>query len=163
MSSQRCICTSTECCLHGILNSYNFFVINANERKFHRSFYAKFALLPLATLNWVNKTVQRFARWNLDSTQTSCVNKTHHFKCDWLRARWQRSRSSSPSRIKTFLFSMSSRPVLGPTQPPIQWVPRDLSPGVKRPGREADHSSLASAEVKKMWIYTFTPPYAFMA
>jgi hypothetical protein len=32
-----------------------------------------------------------------------------------------------------------------------------------RPGREADHSSPTSAEVKKMWIYTSTPPYAFMA
>jgi hypothetical protein len=28
---------------------------------------------------------------------------------------------------------------------------------------EADHSPPASAEVKKMWIYTSTPPYAFMA
>jgi hypothetical protein len=25
------------------------------------------------------------------------------------------------------------------------------------------HSPLASAEVKKMWIYASTPPYAFMA
>jgi hypothetical protein len=29
--------------------------------------------------------------------------------------------------------------------------------------READHSHPASAEVKKIWIYTSTPPYAFMA
>jgi hypothetical protein len=36
-------------------------------------------------------------------------------------------------------------------------------PGVKRPGREADHSPPTSAEVNKMWIYTSTPPYAFMA
>jgi hypothetical protein len=35
--------------------------------------------------------------------------------------------------------------------------------GVKRPGREAEHSPPTSAEVKKMWIYTSTPPYAFMA
>jgi hypothetical protein len=35
--------------------------------------------------------------------------------------------------------------------------------GVKRPGREADHSPPASAEVKKTWVYTFTPPYVFMA
>jgi hypothetical protein len=41
-----------------------------------------------------------------------------------------------------------SRPALGPTQPPIRWVPGDLSPGVKRPGREADHSPPSSAEVK---------------
>jgi hypothetical protein len=36
-------------------------------------------------------------------------------------------------------------------------------PGVKRPGREADHSPPTSAEVKKMWIYTSIPPYALMA
>jgi hypothetical protein len=36
-------------------------------------------------------------------------------------------------------------------------------PGVKRQGLEADHSPPTSAEVKKMWIYTSTPLYAFMA
>jgi hypothetical protein len=57
---------------------------------------------------------------------------------------------------------MSSRPVLKATQPPIQWVPSTLSSGVKRPGREADHSPPASVEVKKTWLYTSTPPYVFM-
>jgi hypothetical protein len=38
-----------------------------------------------------------------------------------------------------------------------------LSPGVKRPRREVDHSPPTSAEVKKMWIYTSTSTYAFMA
>jgi hypothetical protein len=33
----------------------------------------------------------------------------------------------------------SSRPTLGFPQPPIQWEQGALSPGVKRPGREADH------------------------
>jgi hypothetical protein len=36
-------------------------------------------------------------------------------------------------------------------------------PGVKRPGREADHLPPTSAEVKKTWIYTCAPPYAFKA
>jgi hypothetical protein len=36
-------------------------------------------------------------------------------------------------------------------------------PGVKPQGREADHSPPTSAEVKKMWIYTSTPLYVFMA
>jgi hypothetical protein len=39
----------------------------------------------------------------------------------------------------------------------VQWVPGILSPGVKRPGREVDHSPPTSAEVKKMWIYTSVP------
>jgi hypothetical protein len=41
--------------------------------------------------------------------------------------------------------------------------PGALFPGVKRPGREADHSPPASAEVKKIWIYTSIPPCPFMA
>jgi hypothetical protein len=75
----------------------------------------------------------------------------------------KRGQSSSPNRVKNFLFSTSSRPVLGPTQPPFQWVLRALSPWVKRPGHETDHSSPTSAEVKKIWIYTSTPSYVFMA
>jgi hypothetical protein len=54
------------------------------------------------------------------------------------------------------IFTTSSRPALGSTQPPIQWVP-----GMKLPGPEA--SPPASAEVKKMRIYTSTSSYAFMA
>jgi hypothetical protein len=37
-----------------------------------------------------------------------------------------------------------------------------LFPGVKWPEHEADHSPSASTEVKKIWIYTSTPAYAFM-
>jgi hypothetical protein len=59
-------------------------------------------------------------------------------------------------------FSTASRPALWPTQPPIQWVPGTLSPGVKRQGREADHSPPSSAEVKNDGA---TPPlpHVFMA
>jgi hypothetical protein len=70
-------------------------------------------------------------------------------------------RSSSPGRVKNFLFSTSSRPTLGSTQPPIQWVPGALSLEVKQSGLEAEHSPPTSAEVKKMRIYTSTPPYVF--
>jgi hypothetical protein len=38
-----------------------------------------------------------------------------------------------------------------------------LSSGVKRPGREADHSLLSTAEVKNARRYTSTPPYVRMA
>jgi hypothetical protein len=34
--------------------------------------------------------------------------------------------------------------------------------GIKRQGRETDYSPPVSAEVKIMWIYTSTSPYAFM-
>jgi hypothetical protein len=54
------------------------------------------------------------------------------------------------------IFS-TSRPVLRPTQRPTQW-----GLGVKRLGRETDHSPSLSVEVKNMLIYAFFPPYVFM-
>ena len=45
-------------------------------------------------------------------------------------------------------FPHLSRPALGPTQPPVQWVP-GLSRGKERPGRDADPSPPSSAVVKK--------------
>jgi hypothetical protein len=51
-----------------------------------------------------------------------------------------------------FLFTTASRPALGPTQSPIQWVPGALSLVIKRlPRREADNSPPSSAEVKE-WV-----------
>jgi hypothetical protein len=75
---------------------------------------------------------------------------------DWLGAGWLRDQSSIPGRGKIFLPSIRFRPILGPTQPPIQWVSETLSPRVKRPGREADHSPPTSAKIKNTWIYTST-------
>jgi hypothetical protein len=37
--------------------------------------------------------------------------------------------SSSPGRVNNFHLSISSRPALGSTQPPIKWVPGSLSRG----------------------------------
>jgi hypothetical protein len=56
-----------------------------------------------------------------------------------------------------FLFTTAFRMALGPTQSPIQWVPVALSLGVKRQGREDDHSSPSSVEVKNALSYTSTP------
>jgi hypothetical protein len=50
---------------------------------------------------------------------------------------------------RIFPLSSVSRPALGPTQPPVQWVPGVLSLGVKaQPGHDADHSPPSSAEVE---------------
>jgi hypothetical protein len=60
-----------------------------------------------------------------------------------------------------FLATAVSRPALAPPpQPLIQWAPGALSLGVKRQGREADHSPPFSAEVKNA-SYTSTPPIRF--
>jgi hypothetical protein len=64
----------------------------------------------------------------------------------------------SQNGLRNFLFTTSSRPALGPTQPPIQWALGALSLGVKWLECEADHSPLSGAEVKNAWSYTSTPP-----
>jgi hypothetical protein len=53
------------------------------------------------------------------------------------------------------------------SRPERLWGPPSLLStgylGLKRPGREADHSPPSSAEVKNAWGYTSTPQYVFMA
>jgi hypothetical protein len=42
-------------------------------------------------------------------------------------------------------------------------APYPMGTGGSFPGGKADHSTPAGAEVKKMWIHTSTPSYAFLA
>jgi hypothetical protein len=51
--------------------------------------------------------------------------------------------------LAIFLLDAMIKPILGPTQPPIQWLPRELSLPIKWPENEADHSPPSSAKVKE--------------
>jgi hypothetical protein len=54
-------------------------------------------------------------------------------------------------------FQHPSRPALGPTQLPVQWV-LGHSLGEKRPGRGVDHPPPSSAEVKeRVELYLYSP------
>jgi len=63
----------------------------------------------------------------------------------------------APRILDLLLLTTVSRMGLRPTQPPTQWV-RGAPLGIKRPGREDDHSPQSSAFVKNEWRYTSTPP-----
>jgi hypothetical protein len=66
--------------------------------------------------------------------------------------------------VESRIFSSPRRPNRSSSSPNLLFNRyRGPFPGVKRPGREADHSTPASAEVNKIWIYTSTSLYAFIA
>lgn len=52
-----------------------------------------------------------------------------------------------------FIFSKISRLTLGQIHPPIQWVPVILT----------GNSLPSITKAKNKWMYTFVPPYAFVA
>jgi len=77
--------------------------------------------------------------------------------CNWLdslgiESRWGRD------------FLHLSRPVLWPTQPPMQYIP-GLFRGVKRPGHGVDRPPSSSADAKeRVELYIYSPPlWAFVA
>jgi len=55
-----------------------------------------------------------------------------------------------------FFFTTASRPAMGFTQPPMQWILGVLSLGLKWLWNEDDCSPPSSAEVKNAWSYTST-------
>jgi hypothetical protein len=65
-------------------------------------------------------------------------------------------------REQFFLFSSPSTPALGPNPTSHKLGAGGSSAGIKRPGREADHSPSSSAEMKNTWSYTSIPPYVFI-
>jgi hypothetical protein len=103
--------------------------------------------LPRCSLFMVGK-VQKLhgARSELYGECSNWVPPIHFF-----HTKYRMNDRSFQSRqgLGTSFFTTVFRPALGPTQPPIQWVPGSPSLGVKRPGREGDHSSPSSAEVKE--------------
>jgi hypothetical protein len=58
-------------------------------------------------------------------------------------------------------FSRWSRPAVGPTQPPIQWIPGPF-PDVKRPGFDKEHTFPSTAEVKNVSSKWLLSLHSFM-
>jgi hypothetical protein len=93
---------------------------------------------------WFHKTIPSPWVNNLNSTW----RRIQIMKNDNLKVRWPGFDSRQRQDI-----SLLRRVQIGSraTQPHIQRVPGTLSPGLMRPGHEADHSPPFSVEVKNGW------------
>jgi hypothetical protein len=94
----------------------------------------------------------------LDFHPSTSVRRSSSVSSVWLRAGRPGERGSISGRgERIFNVASVSRPTLGPSQPPVQWVPGVLFPGAKaRLGRDADQSPPSSAECP-CWLRSTTP------
>jgi hypothetical protein len=111
----------------------------------------------LIRMNIMNTVTYKLLPTSCPPTVSNRPFQCMHLRCD---GRGVRVRGRAGSRI----FS-------SPRCPDRLWGPSSLLSnghlwlfprGVKRQGCEADHSPLIGAEVKKMWLYTSSPPDVFM-
>ena len=64
----------------------------------------------------------------------------------WLRVWANEDIRSIPGKGQRFFSFCIVQSPLGRTQPPMLWVPQALFPGIRQPGREADHSPPSNAK-----------------
>jgi hypothetical protein len=82
---------------------------------------------------------------------------------DWLQAGRQRSQSSSLGGVWSVCCVLYVETGSGVHTTSCIIGYGAVAPRIKRPERKANYSSTTSKEVKKIWSYTSTPPYVFMA
>ena len=76
----------------------------------------------------------------------------------WRGAEWTGDRGARSSRVNISLFCNISKPTVGF----IHWIKRNASPGLMRPGREADQSFPSSGKANSAWDPTSSFPYVFV-
>jgi hypothetical protein len=91
-----------------------------------------------------------------------CFIILHACSFCWLQAGRLRGRVRVPVGARIFTSACHPDRLWGPPSLLSNWYQRLFHQGVKKPWREADHSPPTRAKVKKMWVYTSTPPYVFM-
>jgi hypothetical protein len=102
---------------------------------------------PRAVLDAVKRKIPSLRRES--NPRTPSVQPVAQRYTDWKKM--SRDSSVGIAGLGIFLFTTASRTALGPTQPPIQWIPLAPPLAVKRPGHEADHSLPSNDKVKE-WV-----------
>jgi hypothetical protein len=117
----------------------------------------KYFLSFAQSLHWIAWRVpfcpQSLQPFQLFIHPHAIIRKSRDSVVGWLRDGWPRGREFS------VLHVVQTGSEIHPTYP---MGTGGALPVLKQQGLETDHSPPASAEVKKIWIYTSTPPYAFM-
>jgi hypothetical protein len=73
---------------------------------------------------------------------------------DWVTGlTTKRLEFDSRQRLYICVFCITSRPDLGPTQPPTYWVPTAVLHGAKRPGREHSPSLIAKKKMAELYLH----------
>jgi hypothetical protein len=67
------------------------------------------------------------------------------------------SEFDSQHEQRIYLFFITTRPALGPDQPPVQLAPGIVSPGVRGQGHEADRSPHPMSRLRMMELYLHFP------
>lgn len=67
-----------------------------------------------------------------------------------VRLRAGRQRFDSWQSQGFFFLVTASGPVLGPTEPPIEWVRGTFCSGVRQPGRGSNHTPQCNAEINNV-------------
>jgi hypothetical protein len=83
--------------------------------------------------------------------RTTCDSGFFHYNIVLKATGWT-TEVRFPIGSGIFISSFGSHPVS------FHWAPAPLSPAMKRPGHETDHSSLSGSEFNNAWSYISTPP-----
>ena len=106
-----------------------------------RGFQFKYDYVTLNTKIKILKIKNWYMHSSHTRAQTQNDSRYSDYATGWMVRCSYRNRKQNIS-----VFSKTSRPVLRPAQPPVQWLPGFLK-GAKQPEREANHSPPSSTEL----------------
>jgi hypothetical protein len=139
----RCSCEASSVCLvANTVGTCRQSSVTTPDTKLHDNPYGLTVAVPC---RWTDAGLWRSYQSLFVGRDSSDIATRYGQDGPGIESRWGRD------------FPHKSRPALGPTQTPVQWV-LGLCTGVKLPGRGVDHSPHLEPRSKKEWSYTSTPP-----
>jgi hypothetical protein len=111
----------------------------------HYKTQAGVPIKPHKSTFWVLRAALVFFAIPKKSGRDSSVSIATGLRSGWGEVRF-------PAGATIFLYSTEARPALGPTQPPIQWVPGTVYPGEKRPGAQNTANSFSVGSLLSLCV-----------